>query len=161
MTKLQRDPHASVAMGKEEVDGRDRASYSPLVPNPLIELESAPHTFWRAIIASRVDGVPETLDSALKERLRSVLDRQPVTEAELRKLSEEGRACALILRAQLERSERRLAELAADPTSSLADIAAALRQVHLLRPDLRELQAMLEELQRRAREFRASWLSAS
>jgi hypothetical protein len=105
--------------------------------------------------------VPETLDSALKERLRSVLDRQPVTEAELRKLSEEGRACTLILRAQLERSERRLAELAADPTSSLADIAAALRQVQVLRPDLGELQAMLAQLQRRAREFRASWLTAS
>jgi hypothetical protein len=105
--------------------------------------------------------MPETLDFALKERLRSVLDREPVTEAELRKLSEEGRACALIVGAQLERSERRLAELAADPTSSLADIAAAWRQVSVLRPDLGELQTMLAELQRRARELRVSWLSAS
>ena len=106
--------------------------------------------------------MPETLDSALKERLRAVLlDRRPVTEAELRKLSEEGRACVLILRAQLERSERTLADLDADPASSLADIAAALRRVNVLRPDLGELQAMLAELQRRAREFRASWLSAS
>ena len=105
--------------------------------------------------------MPETLDSALKERLRSVLlDRQPVTEAELRRLSEEGRACVLILRAQLERGERTLAELDADPASSLADIAAALREVNVLRPDLGELQAMLAELHRRAREFRASWLSA-
>jgi hypothetical protein len=105
--------------------------------------------------------VPATLDSALKERLRSVLDSGPVTEAELRRLSEEGRACALILGAQLERSERRLEELAADPASSLAEIAADLRQVNELRPDLGELHAMLAELERRAREFRASWLSAT
>jgi hypothetical protein len=41
----------------------------------------------------------ETLDSALKARLRAVLDRRPrpVTEAELRKLFEEGRVCTLIL----------------------------------------------------------------
>jgi hypothetical protein len=32
-----------------------------------------------------------TLDAALKERLRAVLDSRPVTEAELRKLAEEGR----------------------------------------------------------------------
>jgi uncharacterized coiled-coil DUF342 family protein len=103
--------------------------------------------------------MPETLDSALKERLRAVLDRQPVTEAELRKLSEEGRACALILGAQLERSEQTLAELASDPTSPLAEIAAAFRRVNELRPDLDELHALLAELQVRAREFRASWLS--
>jgi hypothetical protein len=59
-----------------------------------------------------VTGVAETLDSALKERLRAVLGQRPVTEAELRKLSEQGRACTLILGAQLARSEHRLAELA-------------------------------------------------
>lgn len=103
----------------------------------------------------------DTLDSVLKERVRAVLGRQPVTEAELRKLSEEGRACALILGAQLERSERRLAELASDPTSSLADIAAAFRDVSELRPDFDELGALLDGLQGRAREVRASWISTS
>ena len=103
----------------------------------------------------------ETLDAALKVRLRAVLGRQPVTEAELRKLSEEGRACALILGAQLERSERRLAELSSDPTSSLADIAAAFRRVSELRPDVDELRALLEGLHGRAREVRASWVSTS
>ena len=103
--------------------------------------------------------VSTTLDSALKERLRSVLASQPVTEGELRKLAEEGRACALILGAQLKRSEQRLAELSADPSSSLADLAATLRAVNELRPDLEELEEMLGALRGRAREFRASWLS--
>ena len=51
------------------------------------------------------------LDTALKERLHEVLDDpdRPVTEAELRKLSEEGRACTLILGGELRRLEQRLA----------------------------------------------------
>jgi chromosome segregation ATPase len=106
-----------------------------------------------------VTGVAETLDSALKERLRAVLGQRPVTEAELRKLSEQGRACTLILGAQLARSEYRLAELASDPTSSLAEFAAAFRRVNELRPDLGELRALLEELHGRAREVRAAWVS--
>ena len=103
----------------------------------------------------------ETLDSALKERVRAVLDQQPVTEAELRKLSEEGRACLLILNAQLARNERLLAELSSDPSSSLAETAAALRQVNELRPDVEELETLLAELQERARKYRATWLSSS
>ncbi len=39
----------------------------------------------------------QTFDTAVKERLRAVVDGRPVTEAELRKLFEEGQACALIL----------------------------------------------------------------
>jgi len=99
------------------------------------------------------------LDSALKERVRAVLARQPVTEAELRRLSEEGRACALILRARCERSEHRLADLSADPTSSLTEIAAALRDLNEALPDLEDLESLLADLDDRAREFRASWLS--
>ena len=102
----------------------------------------------------------ETLDSALKERLRAVLGREPVTEAELRKLSEEGRACALILGAQLKRVEQRLGELTSDPASSLAEIADAFRNMNELRPDLDELRVLLDGLQGRAREVRASWLAA-
>jgi hypothetical protein len=101
-----------------------------------------------------------TLDSALKERLRAVMDRQPVTEAELRKLSEEGRACELILSADLEHTEQRLSQLASDETSSLAEIAETFRHVHEVRPDLDELRELLAGLEVRAREFRASWLSA-
>ena len=105
--------------------------------------------------------VAATLDSALKARLREVLDRQQVTEAELRKLFEEGRACALILGGELEKAELRLTELAADPAAPLAEMASSLRTVNELRPDLEELHELLEELSVQARRFRASWLSVS
>jgi hypothetical protein len=104
--------------------------------------------------------VAEPLDAALKERLRAVLDREPVTEAELRKLAERGQAVARILGAQLERDEQRLGALASDPASSLSEIAEALRSVNELRPDVEELGRLLEGLEDRARELRGSWLSA-
>jgi hypothetical protein len=102
----------------------------------------------------------ETLDSALKERLRIVIGDHTVTEATLRKLTEQGRACALILDARLERLERRLTELSADPECSLADIAATMRAVNELRPDLDELHALLDGLDTHARELRSGWLAA-
>lgn len=101
------------------------------------------------------------LGSALQNRLRAVLDREPVTEAELRKLNEEVRASALLARGRLDRSEARLAELAGDPAAPLAEVASTLREVHELRPALDELQEMLADLQGRAREFRRSWVAAS
>jgi hypothetical protein len=104
------------------------------------------------------DTIAETLDSALKERLRAVVQDEPVTEAELRKLAEEGRACELLLSGQLQRSEQRLEALSSDPASSLVEIAAALREVNELRPDLDELEELLADLQARAREFRARWV---
>jgi hypothetical protein len=100
------------------------------------------------------------LDTALKERLRRVLEdpQRRVTEAELRKLSEEGRACTLILGAELERLERRLAEFDGDPASSLGAIAEAFRRVHDFRLHLDELGELLSALEDRAREARTSWL---
>ncbi|HWL33671.1 MAG TPA: hypothetical protein VNP89_08700 [Gaiellaceae bacterium] len=83
-----------------------------------------------------------------------------MTEGELRKLAEEGRACELILGGQLQRSEQRLEALASDPASSLVEIADALRDVNELRPDLDELEALLGELEGRARRFRARWAAA-
>jgi hypothetical protein len=105
--------------------------------------------------------VAETLDSALKARVRAVLDREPVTESELRKLAEEGGACALILGAQLRRAERRLGEVTSDPSSALAEIASAFRSVNELRPHLEELETLLGELDVKARQFRTSWLQRS
>lgn len=103
--------------------------------------------------------MPIALDAALKDQLRAVLDGRAVTEAELRKLAEEGRACSLILESRLHRSERRLAELSADPESSLAEIAAEVRTANEVRPELDDLRALLADLDARAREFRASWLA--
>lgn len=98
------------------------------------------------------------LDVILKDRLRAALEHEPMTEAELRKLIDEGRASAMLVRARLENVEGRLAALADDPETSLADLAATLRQVHELRPALDELQGMLAGLQERAPELRRSWL---
>ena len=100
------------------------------------------------------------LDAVLKERLHRVLDdpQRPVTEAELRRLSEEGRACTLILRAGLERLERQLAALDGDPASSLVAIATSFRRVHNFRTHLEELNGLLSALEDRAREARTSWL---
>jgi hypothetical protein len=101
----------------------------------------------------------QLIDSVFKARARAVLEGRPATEADLRKLFEEGRACALILDGQLENGERKLGELASDPESSIAELAAAFRRVNELRPDLAELDELLADLDTRAREFRTSWLS--
>jgi hypothetical protein len=100
------------------------------------------------------------LDTVLKERLRRVLDdpQRPVTETELRKLLEDGRACTLILGADLERLERQLAALDGDPGSSLGAIATVFRRVHDFRLHLEELDGLLSALEDRAREARTSWL---
>jgi hypothetical protein len=99
------------------------------------------------------------LDVELRARLRDVLEepRRPVTEADLRKLSEEGRACRLILGAELERLEGRLGKLDADPASSLSAIADAFRRGHDLRTHVGELDELLSSLEDRAREVRAIW----
>jgi hypothetical protein len=103
----------------------------------------------------------ESLDTALKARVRSVLESAPATEAVFRRLLEEGRACVLILRARLAATEGRLAELAADPAGSLAETATAFRGVVEVRTDLEELETLLGALEQRAREARSSWLSSS
>ena len=97
----------------------------------------------------------------LKTRLRAVFDGRPVTEAELRKLFEEGRACSLILTGELEHIEQRLAELSRDPESSMTEIAATVRRAGELRPELDELHALLTELEGHARAYRGAWLADS
>jgi chromosome segregation ATPase len=99
------------------------------------------------------------IDSDLKKRLRELLERDPVTEAELRKVLDEGRACAQLVRGRLERGEQRLSELVADPETPLAELADALRVVNDLRPRLTELESTLAELRERAPEYRRSWLT--
>jgi hypothetical protein len=100
----------------------------------------------------------ETLVFDLTTRLRELLADRPATESDLRTLSEEADAWARALKAQIDGSERRLRELTADPASPLAEIASELRRVETLRPELNELQSLLDELERRARELRTEWL---
>jgi chromosome segregation ATPase len=104
--------------------------------------------------------MPEPLDFALLKRLREVLANRPATEAELRALTEQAEAWARTVNGQLESSERRLQRLNQNPGSSLAQIAAELRRVERLRPQLSEVRGLLSELEQRAREVRTEWLLA-
>jgi len=100
----------------------------------------------------------EPLDFALIKRLREVLDSRPATETELRTLTEQAEAWALTVSGQLESSERRIRRLNQNPASSLAQIAAELRRVEQLRPQLNEVRTLLAELEQRARQVRTEWL---
>jgi hypothetical protein len=99
------------------------------------------------------------LDALLRERLHDVLQEppRPLTEAELRKLLEEGRACMLILGGELHRLQRRLAVLDTDPEPSFSALTEAFRRVHAFRAHVEELGALLSALEARAHEVRASW----
>jgi hypothetical protein len=99
------------------------------------------------------------LDSDLRRRVHEVLAdrRRPVTEPELRKLTDEGRACALILHGELQRLEGRLGRLDGDPSTSLGAIADAFRRVHEFRAHVDELDELMIALDQWAREVRSSW----
>jgi hypothetical protein len=99
------------------------------------------------------------LDAVLRGRLREVLREPPppLTEAELRSLLEEGRACMLILGGELKRLQRRLAVLDAEPEASFSALTDAFRRVSELRTHVEELGALLSALEARAHEVRASW----
>jgi hypothetical protein len=99
------------------------------------------------------------LDAVLRGRLSEVLREPPppLTEAELRSLLEEGRACMLILGAELDRLESRLAELDSDPEPSFSDLTDAFRRANEFRTHVEELGALLSALEARAHEVRASW----
>jgi hypothetical protein len=98
------------------------------------------------------------LELALTARLREVLADRPATESELRSLAEEADGWKRALQAQIRASERRVDELSADPASSLAPIAAELRRIENLRPELVEVMSLHEELEQRARAMRTEWL---
>src|SRR5207237_2815615 len=75
-------------------------------------------------------------DLALLERLREVLDDQPVTETELRTLIEQADGLVRTLGAHPAGSERRPAGLTGDPASSLREIATGRSRVFVLGPRL-------------------------
>jgi hypothetical protein len=104
--------------------------------------------------------VTETLNVALLSRLRDVLADEPVTESELRSLSEQADGWVRALRGQVEGTERRLDALVTDPSASLAELAGELRRIEILLPALAEAHALLAGLDARARELRSAWLIA-
>lgn len=85
-------------------------------------------------------------------------DRMPATESELRTLAEQADAWARTVSGQIQSSERRIRRLSSNPASSLAQIAAELRRVENLRPQLNEVRSLLADLESRARELRTEWL---
>jgi protein subunit release factor A len=101
--------------------------------------------------------VREQLDATLTARLRDALAGRPATETELRSLCEQADGWARALQAQVEASERRLRELN-EEAASLTEIAAELRRVETLAPELAELRELLSGLDDRARELRTNWL---
>ena len=103
------------------------------------------------------------LDDTLKTRIRAVLEdpERLVTEAELRKLSDEGKGMRRILAAELLRLEQRLAELDSDPESPFGAIGPAFRRVHDFREHVGELDGLLAALEARARQVRTSRLLES
>jgi chromosome segregation ATPase len=95
---------------------------------------------------------------ALTSRIREVLSERPATESELRTLAEHAEAWMRALNAQIRSSEQRVSELSSDPAASLAPIAAELRRIEGLRPELVEVTSLHEELENRARSLRTEWL---
>ena len=100
-----------------------------------------------------------TLDTALVGQLRAVVRGAPTTESELRRLWDEADGWRRALQAQIEGSERRLVTLADEPAPPLGDVTAELRRLDRLRPQLQEVDGLLADLERRARELRASWVA--
>ena len=80
------------------------------------------------------------------------------TEGELSALSERADGWIRTLEGRIRASEHRLARLTADPASPIAGIAAELRRIEEMQPDLVELQALATELRTRAHEMRTEWL---
>jgi hypothetical protein len=103
--------------------------------------------------------VAETLNVAVLSRLRDVLADEPVTESELRALSEHADGWVRALRGQVDASERRLDELAGDPDTPLTELAAELRRIDALLPALAEAQALVAALEARARTLRSAWVT--
>jgi hypothetical protein len=107
---------------------------------------------WQAAV------VAERIDAALLDRVRAVLADEPLTETELRTLTEQVDALVRVIAAQIQASEAHLSALADEPASSLTVIADELQRVETLRPRLAEARSLVADLEARAREVRTAWL---
>ena len=101
---------------------------------------------------------PETFTIDLLSRLRDVLADEPVTESELRTLSEQADGWVRLLGAQADAAERRLDALVADSAAPLSALAQELRRVESLLPALAEARALHARLEMQARRLRSAWL---
>ena len=77
----------------------------------------------------------------------------------MRTLADHAGGWARATNAQLRAAEDRLAELDADPASSLAGIAAELRRVETLSRERAEIRRLSDGLELRTRELRTAWLT--
>lgn len=102
--------------------------------------------------------LPDRLDLTLTKRLREVVAGADTTESELRSLADQAGGLARATEAQLHASETRLAQLSADATSPLAEMAAEIRRSETLAGELAEARALLDGLEDRTRELRTTWL---
>jgi hypothetical protein len=106
-----------------------------------------------------VTSPPQQLDVALAERLRQVVGGKDVSESEMRMLADHADGWARATRARLHAAEGRLAQLNADPASSLAEIAAELRRVEALSHEREEIRRLTDGLEQRTRQLRTAWLT--
>jgi hypothetical protein len=114
---------------------------------------------WQACGTDSFEAPGVTPYSDLVGQLRAVVRGAPTTESELRKLLTEADGWGRTLQAQIGGSERRLNSLTREPAPRLAEVTAELRRIDSLRPQLKEVRRLLVDLELRARELRASWLS--
>ena len=98
-------------------------------------------------------------DGALLRRVQEIVRGHATTEAELRKLSDRADALARVLQVQIEASERRILRSNRTPGAPIAEVASELRRAADLRPRLEELVSLTAQLDGRARELRAAWMS--
>lgn len=101
---------------------------------------------------------PDRLDLALTKRLRDVVSGDQTTESELRALADQAGGWERAVAAQLRAAEDRLGKLNGDPASPLAEMAAEIRRVEMLKRELDEARTLLAGLEDRTRELRTSWL---
>jgi len=105
-----------------------------------------------------VSDLRERLDLELVQRLRAVVAGEVASESEVRMLADHAGGWARATDAQLRAAEDRLAELNADPASSLTEIAAELRRVEALSREREEAHRLSAGLERRTRELHTAWL---
>ena len=90
----------------------------------------------------------------MRRRLAEVVAGESATEAELRRLAEQGQVLIAGLEAAAEEGEARLNVLASEPHTPVAELASELRQVEALRAELEGLRPVLSALEQRAQKLR-------